>query len=44
LQLPDGPAMAVLFRGDLDLPAGSVIYALFRERVVPSLAASDLLS
>lgn len=38
------PALAVLFRGDLELPEGSSIYALFRERLIPSLAASDLLS
>ena len=46
--LPPGPAgpptLAALFRGDLDLPAGSACYALFRERVVAPLAASDLLS
>lgn len=41
----DGPPMlALLFRGDLELPAGSPAYALFRESVTPSLAASDLLS
>ena len=40
----DGPpVMALLFRGDLDLPEGSSAYALIRERVTPSLAASDLL-
>jgi hypothetical protein len=41
----DGPPlMALLYRGDVDLPEGSSAYALFRERVTPSLAASDLLS
>jgi hypothetical protein len=35
--------MALLFRGDVDLPEGSAAYALIRERVTPSLAASDLL-
>ena len=30
--------------GDVDLPEGSMSYALFRERVTPSLSASDLLS
>lgn len=42
---PDGPPiLALLHRGNIDLPAGSVAYALFRERVIPSLSASDLLS
>lgn len=40
----DSPVMAMLYRGDMDLPEGSIAYALFRERVTPSLAASDLLS
>ena len=41
----DGPpVLAALFRGDVDLPPGSDAYALFRERVTPTLAASDLLS
>jgi hypothetical protein len=41
----DGPpTLAVLYRGDLDLPVDSRAYALFRERISPSLAASDLLS
>jgi hypothetical protein len=41
----DGPPLlALLHRGDLDLPEGSTAYALFRERLTPSLAASDLLS
>jgi len=38
------PLMAVLYRGDLDVPEGSSVYALFRETVSPTLAASDLLS
>ena len=38
------PVLAFLFRGNLDLPAGSGSYALFRERVVPTMTASDLLS
>jgi hypothetical protein len=38
------PALAVLAHGDLELPAGSAVYALFREQVTPTLAASDLLS
>jgi hypothetical protein len=42
---PDGPAMlALLFRGNLELPAGSHVYALFRESVTPTMTASDLLS
>ncbi len=41
----DGPPiLAMLYRGDVDLPKGSSAYALFRERVTPWLAASDLLS
>jgi hypothetical protein len=36
--------LAVLYRGDVDLPKGSAAYALFRDRVVPSVSASDLLS
>jgi hypothetical protein len=41
----DGAALlALLLHGDLDLPPGSASYALFRERVTPNLAASDLLS
>lgn len=40
----DGPpVLALLFRGDMDLPDGSSAYTLIRERVTPSLAASDLL-
>jgi len=38
------PVLALLYRGDLELPDGSSAYALFRERVTPSLAASDLLA
>jgi hypothetical protein len=36
--------LAFLLHGDVDLPAGSSSYALFRERLIPTLAASDLLS
>jgi hypothetical protein len=43
-QLDGSPVIAMLYRGDVDLPDGSSAYALFRERVTPSLAASDLLS
>jgi hypothetical protein len=38
------PTLALLYRGDVDLPEGSTSYALFREGISPSLAASDLLS
>jgi hypothetical protein len=38
------PILALLYQGDIDLPEGSLCYALFRERLSPSLAASDLLS
>jgi hypothetical protein len=41
----DGPPlMAILYRGDLQLPARSAVYALFREQLTPTLAASDLLA
>lgn len=39
-----GPVLAALLRGDVDLPAGSVAYALFRERITAPIAAADLLS
>lgn len=42
--LPQGPCLAALLRGDLDLPAGSQVYALFRERVTSPIAAAELLS
>ena len=48
--VPDGfsndgaPILAMLYKGDVDLPSGSASYALFRERVTPTLAAADLLS
>jgi hypothetical protein len=38
------PTLAVLHRGDLDLPPQSSVYALFPERLVPTLSASDLIS
>ncbi len=38
------PLLALLARGDTELPEGSSVYALFRDRVTPTLAASDLLS
>lgn len=39
---PD-PPLALLFRGDLDLPPSSQVYALFPDRLTPTLAAADLL-
>lgn len=38
------PVLAVLCRGDIELPPGSAVYALFREGLVPTLSAADLLS
>ena len=41
----DGSAqLAMLLRGNVELPSGSSVYALFREQVAPTLSASDLLS
>jgi hypothetical protein len=40
----DPPVLAFLFRGDVDLPAKSSVYALFRYNHVPSLTASDLIA
>jgi hypothetical protein len=37
-------ALAVLYRGDLELPEGTDAYALFRDRVTPTLQASDFIS
>ncbi|MEZ4452370.1 MAG: MXAN_6230/SCO0854 family RING domain-containing protein [Nannocystaceae bacterium] len=43
--LADGaPIFAALFRGDLEVPAGSVVVALYREQILGPIAASDLLS
>ncbi len=36
--------LALLHRGDLELPAGSSVYALFREQVNPTLEAGDLIA
>jgi Prokaryotic RING finger family 4 len=38
------PTFAILLRGDLSLPEHSAIYALFRQRLLPTLSASDLLA
>lgn len=40
----NSPIFAGLYRGTINLPAGSSAYALFRENVTPNLSASDLLS
>ncbi|MCA9700753.1 MAG: TerD family protein, partial [Myxococcales bacterium] len=44
LALGDAPVLALLHRGDLDLPEGSSIYALFRDQLNPTMTASDLAS
>lgn len=44
LELNNDQVLAVLFQGDLDLPEGSSAYALFRERVIPTISASDLIA
>lgn len=38
------PVLAVLYKGDVELPNGSCAYTLFRERTIPTIAASDLVS
>ena len=38
------PLLALLRDGDIALPEGSPVYVLFRKRLIPTLAASDLLS
>ncbi len=43
LDLGRSPVLALLYRGDLELPEKSRVYALFREQLTPDLAASDLL-
>jgi hypothetical protein len=40
----DGPVFAALLEGDLSLPEGAEVYALFREAVAAPRAAADLLS
>jgi hypothetical protein len=39
-----GATLALLTHGDLELPAGSDAWALFREQLSPRLSAADLLS
>lgn len=42
---PDGaPLLAALYRGDLELPDGSMVYVLLREQETGTLSAADLLS
>lgn len=43
-QLGAAPVLALLLRGDVTLPEGSASYALFRQRLIPTLAAADLLT
>ncbi len=43
VDLGPAPVLALLYRGDLELPEASRVYALFREQLTPDLAASDLL-
>jgi hypothetical protein len=38
------PAFAALYRGDLELPDGSTVYALFRERAGAAISAPSLLA
>lgn len=38
------PVFAALYRGDVTLPDGSAVYALFREQQTRTLAAGDLIS
>ncbi len=40
----DGPVFAALFKGDIELGDESVHYALFRESLVGSISASDLIA
>lgn len=42
-ELGDAPILALLHRGDQPLPADSEVYALFRDRSTPTLAAADLI-
>jgi hypothetical protein len=42
--LGEGPVLAALFRGDVELPSGSTCYVLFRDGVTGSIAAADLLA
>lgn len=38
------PVLALLHQGDVALPEGSATYALFRRKLIPTLAAADLLT
>lgn len=39
----DRPSLAILLRGNLEVPEGSLAWALFRERLTAAVAPSDLL-
>jgi hypothetical protein len=43
-ELGTSPVFAVLHRGDVELPAESSVYALFREQLHPNLDAADLIT
>jgi len=40
--IPNDPAIALLVRGDLPIPEGSEIFAIFRQNLAPTMKASDL--
>jgi hypothetical protein len=44
LSLGAGPALAALYRGDVDLPDGTARYVLFPGQVTATMSASDLIS
>lgn len=43
LRADAAPILALLHDGDLAVPAGSSVYALFRDQLSPNLAAADLI-
>lgn len=43
-ELGQAPVLAILHSGDVALPEGSSVYALFRDMLHPNLAAADLIS
>lgn len=43
LGVDGAPILAILHDGDLDVPAGSSVYALFSDQLSPNLAAADLI-
>lgn len=44
VSLSETPVLGLLFSGDVMLPEGSEVYALFRERLTVNMSASDFLS